>query len=116
MKLTSHLDDASMCRVEPPDGQGAQLRQMALAGSAGAEAPAARTIPQIDNGELFGVSRSALLGAGFAERENKLQMAAPKTEGDVDPHGCPIRELGDTIPLLSKKAEQASATARGGSE
>jgi hypothetical protein len=43
-------------------------------------------------------------------------MTAPKTEGDMDPQGCSIRELGDTTPLLSNEAEEASATARGGPE
>ena len=31
----------------------------------------------------------------------------------MNPQGCSIRELGDTSPLSSKKAEEASATARG---
>ena len=34
----------------------------------------------------------------------------------MDIQGCPIRELGHTAPLFSKKAEEPAATARGGSE
>ncbi len=43
-------------------------------------------------------------------------MIAPKTERDMNPQSCSIRELGDTTPLPSKKGEEASAPARGGPE
>jgi hypothetical protein len=63
-----------------------------------------------------GVSGSAFSGAGFVERENEFQMTAPETERDMERQGCSIRELGDTTPFSSKKAEETSAAARGGPE
>ena len=60
--------------------------------------------------------RRASSGARFAEGKNESQMTTPKTERDIDPQGCSIRELGDTTPLPSNEAKEASATTRDGPE
>ena len=73
---------------------GAQLHQTALAVNAEAEVPAARTIPQIDNGALFGGSCSAFLG-GAARRFRRRRKQSNRMDDNERARANPLPQEHD---------------------
>jgi hypothetical protein len=61
----------------PSNGLGVQPHQTARTAGARAEVPAARTVPRIDNGVLFGVSYSALLDGARLQSSARFIVISP---------------------------------------